>query len=113
MRRSRQRYRRRQGCWALPGSPSPSARRRALTPPAAAARIAPRSPPLSVTQAIAGTAAFSKTLGQFDEGAWTELLLFLFLIALTVTHDQPYREGRRAPRGMHDGRGCQRHGNPG
>ena len=25
----------------------------------------------------------SKTLGQFDEGAWTELLLFLFLIALT------------------------------
>ena len=50
---------------------------------AEAARIAPRSPPLSVTQAIAGTAAFSKTLGQFDEGAWTELLLFLFLIALT------------------------------
>jgi ABC-2 type transport system permease protein len=26
---------------------------------------------------------FSKTLGQFDEGAWTDLLLFLFLIALT------------------------------
>jgi linearmycin/streptolysin S transport system permease protein len=50
---------------------------------AEAARIAPRSPPLSVTQVTAGTAAFSKTLGQFDEGAWTELLLFLFLIALT------------------------------
>jgi hypothetical protein len=30
-----------------------------------------------------------------------------------VTHDQPYREGRRAACGMHDGRGCQRHGNPG
>jgi hypothetical protein len=30
-----------------------------------------------------------------------------------VTHDQPYREGRRAACGMHGGRGCQRHGNPG
>jgi hypothetical protein len=30
-----------------------------------------------------------------------------------VTHDQPYREGRRAACGMHDGRGYQRHGNPG
>ena len=30
-----------------------------------------------------------------------------------VTRDQRYREGRRAPYGMHDGRGCQRHGNPG
>ena len=26
-----------------------------------------------------------------------------------VTHDQPYREGRRAACGMHGGRGCQRH----
>jgi linearmycin/streptolysin S transport system permease protein len=50
---------------------------------AEAARIAPAVPPLSVTQTTAGTAAFSKTLGQFDEGAWTELLLFLFLIAVT------------------------------
>ena len=31
----------------------------------------------------AGTTLFSRTLGQFDEGAWTELLLFLFLTALT------------------------------
>jgi ABC-2 type transport system permease protein len=38
---------------------------------------------VSVTQETAGTALFSRTLGQFDEGAWTELLLFLFLIALT------------------------------
>jgi len=36
-----------------------------------------------VTHATAGTALFSRTLGQFDEGAWTELLLFLFLIAMT------------------------------
>jgi ABC-2 type transport system permease protein len=50
---------------------------------AEAARIAPKVPPISVTQATAGAALFSKTLGQFDEGAWTELLLFLFLIALT------------------------------
>jgi linearmycin/streptolysin S transport system permease protein len=50
---------------------------------AEAARILPTVPPISLTQTTAGTAAFSKTLGQFDEGAWTELLLFLFLIALT------------------------------
>ena len=36
-----------------------------------------------MTQVTAGTALFSRTLGQFDEGAWTELLLFLFLTALT------------------------------
>jgi hypothetical protein len=30
-----------------------------------------------------------------------------------VTHHQPYREGRRTACGMHDGRGYQRHGNPG
>ena len=48
-----------------------------------AARILPAVPPVSVTQTTAGTAMFSKTLGQFDEGAWTELLLFLFLTALT------------------------------
>jgi ABC-2 type transport system permease protein len=50
---------------------------------AEATRLSPAVPAVSVTQAIAGTALFSKTLGQFDEGAWTELLLFLFLIALT------------------------------
>ena len=50
---------------------------------AEAARISPAVPAVSVTQTTAGTALFSRTLGQFDEGAWTELLLFLFLIALT------------------------------
>jgi ABC-2 type transport system permease protein len=50
---------------------------------ARATRIAPAVPAVSVTQATAGTALFSRTLGQFDEGAWTELLLFLFLIAMT------------------------------
>jgi hypothetical protein len=30
-----------------------------------------------------------------------------------VTRDHPYREGRQAPCGMHDGRRRQRHGNPG
>ena len=50
---------------------------------AEAARISPAVPLVSVTQTTAGTALFSKTLGQFDEGAWTELLLFLFLTALT------------------------------
>jgi linearmycin/streptolysin S transport system permease protein len=50
---------------------------------AEAARISPAVPSVSVTQATAGTTVFSRTLGQFDEGAWTELLLFLFLIALT------------------------------
>lgn len=50
---------------------------------AEATRISPAVPPISVTETTAGRALFSKTLGQFDEGAWTELLLFLFLIALT------------------------------
>ena len=50
---------------------------------AAAARILPAVPPVAVTETTAGTALFSRTLGQFDEGAWTELLLFLFLISLT------------------------------
>jgi ABC-2 type transport system permease protein len=50
---------------------------------AEATRIAPAVPSVSVTQTTAGTALFSRSLGQFDEGAWTELLLFLFLIALT------------------------------
>src|SRR5439155_23376997 len=50
---------------------------------ARATKISPVVPAVSVTQATAGTALFSRTLGQFDEGAWTELLLFLFLIAMT------------------------------
>lgn len=50
---------------------------------AGAARTSPSVPSVSVTQTTAGTAVFSRRLGQFDEGAWTELLLFLFLIALT------------------------------
>lgn len=48
---------------------------------AAAARTS--VPAVSVTQTTAGTTLFSRTLGQFDEGAWTELLLFLFLTAMT------------------------------
>jgi ABC-2 type transport system permease protein len=50
---------------------------------AQAERIAPRLPAVSVTQTTAGTAVFPSSLGQFDEGAWSQLLLFLFLIALT------------------------------
>jgi linearmycin/streptolysin S transport system permease protein len=50
---------------------------------AAATRLSPAVPAVSVTQTTAGTTLFSKTLGQFDEGAWTELLLFLFLTAMT------------------------------
>jgi ABC-2 type transport system permease protein len=50
---------------------------------ARATKISPVVPAVSVTHATAGTALFSRTLGQFDEGAWTELLLFLFLIAMT------------------------------
>jgi ABC-2 type transport system permease protein len=50
---------------------------------AEATRISPAIPSVSVTQTTAGTSVFSRTLGQFDEGAWTELVLFLFLTALT------------------------------
>jgi len=49
----------------------------------AATRISPAVPAVSVTQTTAGTTLFSRTLGQFDDGAWTELLLFLFLTAMT------------------------------
>ena len=47
---------------------------------ARATRISPAVPAVSVTQATAGTALFSRTLGQFDEGAWTELLLSPLLL---------------------------------
>ena len=50
---------------------------------AEANRVSPSVPAVTVTEASAGTTLFSRTLGQFDEGAWTELLLFLFLTALT------------------------------
>jgi ABC-2 type transport system permease protein len=50
---------------------------------ARAERISPRLPAVSVTQTTAGKALFPSSLGQFDEGAWSQLLLFLFLIALT------------------------------
>jgi ABC-2 type transport system permease protein len=48
-----------------------------------ASRAEPAVPPLSITQTTAGTSLFPPTLGQFDEGASTELLLFLFLTAMT------------------------------
>jgi len=48
-----------------------------------ARQLAPRIPLVSVTQTSAGKAEFPRALGQFDEGAWTELLLFLFLTAMT------------------------------
>jgi len=41
-------------------------------------------PSISVTETIAGKSAFSQTVGQFDQGAWTQLLLFVFLSALTA-----------------------------
>lgn len=39
-------------------------------------------PAISVTETIAGTSGFSQTVGRFDQGAWTQLLLFVFLMAL-------------------------------
>ena len=50
---------------------------------AQATRISPAVPSVSVTQTTAGTALFPSTLGQYDHVAWAELLLFLFLIAMT------------------------------
>jgi len=50
---------------------------------ARAEQVSPRVPAVSVTETTAGTALFPSSLGQFDEGAWSQLLLFLFLIALT------------------------------
>jgi ABC-2 type transport system permease protein len=49
----------------------------------AAGSAASATPAVSVTQAVAGKALFPESLGQFDESAWTELLLFLFLTSLT------------------------------
>ncbi len=50
---------------------------------AEADRIVPSVPAVTVRETTAGTALFPTSLGQFDEGAWTQLLLFLFLTALT------------------------------
>ncbi|MEA2486224.1 MAG: linearmycin/streptolysin transport system permease protein, partial [Actinomycetota bacterium] len=50
---------------------------------AIAKRASSTVPSVTVSETTAGTALFSNRLGQFDEGAWTELLLFLFLTALT------------------------------
>jgi ABC-2 type transport system permease protein len=50
---------------------------------AQATRISPALPSVSVTQTAAGTALFPSTLGQYDHVARAELLLFLFLIAMT------------------------------
>lgn len=41
-------------------------------------------PTISVTETSAGKSAFSQSVGQFDQGAWTQLLLFVFLSALTA-----------------------------
>src|SRR6185503_14179998 len=41
------------------------------------------TPAITVTVHTAGTAAFPGTLGRFDVGASSEMLLFLFLTALT------------------------------
>ena len=41
-------------------------------------------PSISVTETSAGKSAFSQSVGQFDQGAWTQLLLFVFLSALTA-----------------------------
>ncbi len=50
---------------------------------ATAQQVEPMVPVLSVTETTAGKTTFSASLGQFDESAWTELLLFLFLTSLT------------------------------
>ena len=50
---------------------------------AAASRAEPTVPSLSIAATTAGTSLFPPTLGQFDEGASTEVLLFLFLTAMT------------------------------
>jgi ABC-2 type transport system permease protein len=45
--------------------------------------VSGRISPVSVRFSTVGTALFPKSLGQFDQGAWTELLLFVFLTAMT------------------------------
>lgn len=50
---------------------------------AVAKGVSSKIPSVSVRETTAGTALFPQSLGQFDEGAWTQLLLFVFLTALT------------------------------
>jgi ABC-2 type transport system permease protein len=45
--------------------------------------LLPNVPLVTVVQQTAGSALLPRSLGQFDEGAWTELLLFMFLTAMT------------------------------
>jgi len=45
--------------------------------------LLPKIPRVTVAQQTAGSALLPNSLGQFDEGAWTELLLFIFLTAMT------------------------------
>lgn len=49
----------------------------------AASTAAPLVPAVTITQSTAGTSRFSSSVGVYDEGSWTELLLFIFLVALT------------------------------
>jgi ABC-2 type transport system permease protein len=48
-----------------------------------AKRLLPTVPLVTVGQQTIGKALFPKSLGRFDAGAWTELLLFIFLTAMT------------------------------
>jgi linearmycin/streptolysin S transport system permease protein len=50
---------------------------------AAATAASPTVPVVTVAQTVAGKAKLSANLGQFDQSAYTELLLFLFLTALS------------------------------
>ncbi len=50
---------------------------------AAARRAEALVPAVTVRPASAGTVPFAQRVGEFDEGAWTELVLFLFLTAMT------------------------------
>lgn len=49
---------------------------------ASATQASRSGPAVSVTQTIAGTSASSQNVGQFAQGAWTQLLLFVFFNAL-------------------------------
>lgn len=50
---------------------------------AQARRISGAVPEVTVSEQTAGQAGTGSSLGQFDQGAWTELLLFMFLTAMT------------------------------
>lgn len=49
---------------------------------AAASAASSRVPAITVTETAAGTASFSRPLTEFDQGAWTQLDLFVFFMAL-------------------------------